>query len=754
MKPNNVQNWRALARLLASGLALAAWLACRIERTTAMDAAPTNRLAATDSPYLLQHASNPVDWWPWGDEAFAEAARLDRPVFLSIGYSTCHWCHVMERESFEDPETALLLNETFVCIKVDREERPDLDQVYMSVCQMMTGSGGWPLTVLLTPERLPFHAGTYFPRSTRGGRIGVRELCARVGELWRDERGQLTGTAEQVRAALVEQAAPPTATASVDAAAPRRGADRLAARFDPDWGGFGQAPKFPTPHNLLLLLGREEREGGGARLAMVRRTLLAMARGGVHDQLGGGFHRYSTDRRWLVPHFEKMLYDQAGLLLALTGCLEADARRLAALPAEAPEAVEIAAADPELRAALQGLVEYVLRDLALPGGGVRSAEDADSEGEEGRFTVWSAAELREVLGAEDAALAIAAWGVAEDGNWHDEASGHGLPTNILHRGAGWTELAAAAGLAPRDWLERLASARERLLAVRSKRVRPLLDDKVLGDWNGCWIAALARAAGSPPAADAATRASWADRARLDAAFLLRELADGDGGRLHRWRQGRAGIAGQLDDHAYLVWGLLELAALSDGARWLEEARALQVRQDELFGSGAGGVYRLSRETDLPVAPVEDSDGAMPCGNSVSLHNLVRLSRLLGEPAFEERAEALAAALSARRPLDDGGRNWALAGLDALRGSTRELVLVGAPGSADLAALQEAAGHETGPFDYRLTLAPGDPLPPALAGLGLVDGRAAAFLCENRSCRAPIVDPAALAKALRDGRPAR
>ncbi|HKQ19237.1 MAG TPA: thioredoxin domain-containing protein, partial [Candidatus Eisenbacteria bacterium] len=432
-----------------------------------------NRLAGQKSPYLLQHALNPVDWHPWGDEAFQKAAAEDKPIFLSIGYSTCHWCHVMERESFENASIASYLNEHFIAVKVDREERPDVDHIYMTVCQALTGSGGWPLTVVLTPDRRPFFAGTYFPPETRFGRPGLLELLHQLVSAWEDQRGRVDESAAKIVEAIQPE------FAGLPGERPGEeilttAFEHLLQRFDEEHAGFGAAPKFPTPHQLTFLLRYWKRTGDGRALEMVNRTLRAMRRGGLYDQVGFGFHRYSTDREWLVPHFEKMLYDQALLLFAY---------------AEAYQATR----DPLFGSVAREIATYVHRDLTSPEGAFLSAEDADSEGEEGKFYVWTEAEIREVLGDEDAALFGRVFGVEAKGNWIDHAIGRMPGTNILHLWADPAALEREFGEEPAALGRRLEEARLKLFEVRGRRPRPYKDDKVLTAWNGLMIAALARA---------------------------------------------------------------------------------------------------------------------------------------------------------------------------------------------------------------------------------------------------------------------
>src|ERR1041385_1645618 len=491
--------------------------------------APRNRLASEPSPYLQQHAHNPVDWWPWGEAAFAEARRRDVPVFLSIGYATCHWCHVMAHESFEDEQAARLLNEAFVCVKVDREERPDVDDAYMAVCQAMTGSGGWPLTVFTAPDKRPFLATTYVPKTSRFGRLGLLELVPKITAAWADRRDDLMAQAGHV---LEHVAAGSAAPGELPANVLEKAEAGLARRFDRELGGFGGAPKFPSPHTLLFLLRRHARTKDAAALDMVVRTLDAMAAGGIHDHLGGGFHRYSTDAAWLLPHFEKMLYDQAMLAMAYTEAFQATG-------------------EARFAAVARSTLDYVLRDLADPAGGVRCAEDADSEGVGGKFYVWTKDEIEEILGAEAPAF-CAAYGVAAEGNVHDEATHRTTGANVLHLSRPLVD-------------DRFASARAKLLAARNERVRPLLDDKVLVDWNGLAIAALAKAGtalGEPRFVQAAVTA---------ARFVQKEMRRPDGRLRHRWKAGAKDGTGFLDDHAFLLWGLLELYDATLDPAWLEWA---------------------------------------------------------------------------------------------------------------------------------------------------------------------------------------
>jgi len=514
---------------------------------TKQSAKPANHLQHESSPYLQQHAHNPVDWYPWSEEAFALARLQDKPVLLSIGYSTCHWCHVMEEESFSDPEVGAALNKAFIAIKVDREERPDIDAIYMQAAQTLNGSGGWPLNVLLTPDKQPFYAATYLPKHSRFGRMGIIELAERVSELWQKDRQRIGQTAISLTRAVRQNVAM-AAPGKVDSGAVDAAFRQLVDSYDAQLGGFGPAPKFPSPHRLLFLLRYAQLKDKPEATSMVRQTLLAMQRGGIHDQLGGGFHRYSTDAEWLLPHFEKMLHDQAMLLMAYAEAWQATG--------------EASFAD-----TARSITTYLLRDMQDDAGGFYAAEDADSEGVEGKFYVWSEAEIRDMLD-KDADAFIEAYGVHKDGNFLDQASGRLTGENILYR-----KTDAVAG-------ELITKARGRLLAAREKRVRPFRDEKVLTDWNGLTIAALAMAG-----------RILDDRRMLDAAgqaaeFVLKHLQTSEG-LLHRWHQGQAAIAGHLDDYAAMVWGLSELYESSLDSRWLAEAVRLNGEMLKRFKAGDG-----------------------------------------------------------------------------------------------------------------------------------------------------------------------
>lgn len=685
-----------------------------------------NRLAGEKSPYLLQHAYNPVDWFPWGEEAFETARRLDRPVFLSIGYSTCHWCHVMERESFEDPEVASLMNRAFVSVKVDREERPDLDHVYMTACHMLTGSGGWPLTVLMTPERRPFFAATYIPPRSRFGRPGMVELIPRIRDAWENRRAEVLNSADSILKAL-EAAAVTKGARSPETAFLDRAFEELSLAFDDTHGGFGKSPKFPSPHNLLFLLRYWKRTGNRKALDMVEATLRAMREGGIFDHAGFGFHRYSTDEAWLVPHFEKMLYDQAMLALAYI---------------EAWQATKA----PLYRQTAEEVFTYILRDMIAPEGGFCAAEDADSEGEEGRFYVWTLAEIEEILPKSEADLVIQAFSVSSEGNFRDEATGRKTGKNILHLKN------PADGLLPEDpdTKARLGSALRALFSIRESRPRPLRDDKVLTDWNGLMIAALARGA------RAFDEPRFAEAASGAADFLERRLSDEEGGLMHRFRDGHAGIGGHLDDYAFLIWGLLELYEATFDEAHLTRALALADTMKGRFeDTEEGGFFFAAGDTeDLIVRRKETQDAALPSGNSVAALCLYRLARLTGRADLEETSERVLHALGGAVEKLPSAFTFLLCVFDFALGPTREVVIVGDREREDTRAMLRALADRFLPDTVTL-FRPAGPgakeiisIAPFVGNYQGEEGKTSAFVCSNQTCRAPVTELEELLEMIR------
>lgn len=680
-----------------------------------------NRLAREKSPYLLQHANNPVDWYPWDERAFDRAEREDKPIFLSIGYSTCHWCHVMERESFEDPEVARLLNEVFVCIKVDREERPDLDHIYMTVCQMLTGSGGWPLTILMTAEKKPFFAGTYIPKTSRLGRTGLMELVPRIRQIWQTRRSEIQESAEKILSALKSTEADSSGPVPGEEVLKKAFAE-LGGRYDREFGGFSGAPKFPTPHNLLFLLRYWKRFEDRSALAMVEKTLQIMRLGGVYDHVGYGFHRYATDREWLVPHFEKMLYDQALLALAFL-----DTYLVTGNGTYADTAQEIFA--------------YVLRDMTSPEGGFYSAEDADSEGEEGKFYVWRLEEIRELLPKEEADIIIAVFNVRSEGNYHEEATMKRTGANILHLRSPLAELAPRFLMGEKELADVIRSARKRLLDARDRRVRPQRDDKILTDWNGLMIAALSR--GAQVLGDAA----YARAAEKAADFILRRLVSSGGRLLHRYRAGSADITAHLDDYAFAVWGLIELYQTVMEVRFLEEALRLnQQMLEHYWDDRQGGLFFTPDDGErLIVRKKEIYDGAVPSGNSIALLNLLRLSRMTGRGDLEDKAEGIFRAFSGHIAQMPSAYTQFLLAADFALGPAQEVVVAGRRGASDTEAMLKALRSRFLPNQvllFRPAYAVStdiDRISEVVRDRQSIGGKATAYVCRGSSCLAPTTD---------------
>lgn len=667
----------------------------------------SNRLIREKSPYLLQHAHNPVDWYPWGDEAFKKAQREDKPVFLSIGYSTCHWCHVMERESFEDEEVAKILKDQFVSVKVDREERPDVDAIYMSVCQALTGSGGWPLTIVMTPDQKPFYAGTYFSKYERFGRPGLMTLLPQLSELWKTHRPKLEGSAGQITEMIRQEFRQSRQNGALTVATLERGFQQLRGGFDGERGGFSRAPKFPTPHHLTFLLRWWFRSRNSEALAMVEKTLEEMRKGGIFDHVGFGFHRYSTDPRWLVPHFEKMLYDQAEIALAALETYQATGK-----PLYADIAGEI--------------FEYVLRDLTDSQGGFYSAEDADSEGVEGKFYVWTKEEILGVLGREEGDFYCGVCQISEEGNFTDESEGEGHPSNIPH----WREIPDGATAA------RLENSRKKLFQVREKRAHPYKDDKILTDWNGLMIAALAKGA------QVLRRPAYAEAAVRAAGFILKALRGKNGRLWHRYRSGESGLTASLDDYAFLVWGLIELYGATFDVSYLREATTLTEAMIALFWDDAQGGFFLTAmdHENLIARPKSLYDGALPSGNSVAAMNLLRLGRLTANPTFDRCASKLLEAFSGSAEEAPSAYTQFLQAVDFELGPTREIVIAGNPGTLDTQVMLKAVQQRFLPRTELLLSVPNDEglsnLAPFTREQGMMNGKATAYVCENHACRTP------------------
>jgi hypothetical protein len=679
-----------------------------------------NQLIKEKSPYLLQHSHNPVDWHAWSDETFALAKSQHKPVFLSIGYATCHWCHVMEKESFEDEETARYLNDTFVCIKVDREERPDIDAVYMAACQMLTGSGGWPLSIFMTPAKQPFFAATYLPKRSRFGRAGLIELCQQIHQLWAHQIAKIEDSAASIAAHLGKAFAFASAD-EPDESLLDQAFTQMKRKFDPQHGGFESAPKFPTPHRLLFLLRCYHRSGDADALEMVTKTLAAMRLGGIWDHVGFGFHRYSTDARWLVPHFEKMLYDQA-----LIAPVYLEAYQITKDPFYANTAEEI--------------FSYVRRDMTSPEGAFYSAEDADSEGQEGKYYVWTLQEFRRLLEKEDADHWAKILRLSPEGNFSDEATRKKSGTNILHLTAPLEKWSQKLNLPAEQLRAEWNRIRLKLFQSREQRIHPLKDDKILTDWNGLMIAALARAA------RVLNRDEYATAARKSAAFILSHMRTGDGRLYHRFRDGELAIEAHAADYAFLIHGLLNLYQATQDLDFAENAQRLQQEMIADFWDDEKGGFFLTpaNSRDLPVRPKELYDGAIPSANSMSLYNLLLLSRLSGDPKWESRAQAQVRAFAGTVGSQPTAFAYFLCALDFALRPGQEVVITGRHTAVDSQKLLSALNLDFAP--NQVTLFKSDQNAERLAkfagytdGLQVIAEKATAHLCRNGSCTGSTSD---------------
>jgi uncharacterized protein len=680
-----------------------------------------NRLAGETSPYLLQHANNPVDWYPWGPDALARAKLLDRPIFLSIGYAACHWCHVMERESFEHEPTARYLNDRFVSIKVDREERPDLDQVYMAAVQAMTGGGGWPMSVFLTPDGRPFYGGTYYPDEPRHGMPSFHQVLEGVDRAWREQRAEVEAAGGRLVQGLIEGS---RLQAGADDPRPELlevATMAIEASFDGANGGWGRAPKFPQPMTVDYLLRRNAATGDPRPLLVARRTLDAMADGGLRDQLGGGFHRYSTDARWLIPHFEQMLYDNAQLARVYIHAwtLVGEAR---------------------YRAIATGTLDYMIRELATDDGAFAASQDADTEGIEGLTFTWRAPEIRDVLG-DEAALFEAAYGVTDEGNWEG--------VTILSRVVSDAELAARHGLIEADVAARLAEARARLLARRGSRAQPARDDKALAAWNGLAIAALADASVALDATDAPAAARYRTAAERAASAIVAGLLGADGALGRSWKDGRAVGAGVLEDYTHLADGLLALYEATFDERWFAIARGLMDRVLARFADPAGGFFDTADDHErLVTRPKDVQDNAIPSGNAMAARVLLRLAAWTGEGAYRDAAERAirpVVPFVARYPT--GFAQW-LGAIDLALAPVVEVAIVGAPGDPATGALLSEVRDG---FRPNQVVAVG--VEPAVSTIPLLRDRVAlggvptAYVCRGFVCRLPVTEPSAMRREL-------
>lgn len=682
---------------------------------TVKEARKPNRLIHEKSPYLLQHADNPVDWYPWGEKAFEKAKCENKLIFLSIGYSTCHWCHVMERESFEDEEVANYLNRHYVSVKVDREERPDVDHIYMTVCQMLTGHGGWPLTVILTPDRQAIFAGTYFPKKGKWGRPGLMDILGQIARRWQEDPASLLQAGSRVTSAIrayVRQERPGELNGSIL----DEGYRQFAERFDQTYGGFGPAPKFPSPHNLLFLMRYFRQAGEQNALQMVEKTLDGMYRGGIYDHVGFGFARYSTDERWLVPHFEKMLYDNA--LLAYTYL----------------EAYQATGNDRYAQVA-RDVFTYVQREMTDPEGGFYSAEDADSEGVEGKFYLWTVEEVVEVLGSERGERVCDWFGISPRGNFE----GKSIP-NLLHHPSDPLPMAD----------EEMADAREKLFQHRERRVHPHKDDKMLTAWNALMIAAFAKGA------KVLNDPAYKEVAEKAAHFILSRLVRSDGRLLARYRDGEAAYPAYLDDYAFLVWGLHELYEATWNTTYLEQAIRFNEDMLRLFWDDErGGCYFTANDGETLLArPKEIYDGAMPSGNSVAAYNLVRLAHLTGDDTLSEKAERQLKAFAGQVADNPSSAAFFLTAAQLALNPMTMIVVAGRQGEAETEQLLREIQQAFLPGALLVFRSETEEtiqtLVPITREQQMQRGRATAYVCENYACQAPVTEIAQVRQKLNVG----
>jgi uncharacterized protein YyaL (SSP411 family) len=680
-----------------------------------------NRLIHEKSPYLRQHAYNPVEWYPWGEEAFTRARKENKPLFLSIGYSTCHWCHVMAHESFEDPDVARLMNTFFVNIKVDREERLDIDKIYMTVSQIMTGSGGWPLTIIMTPDKKPFFAGTYIPRENRFGRPGMMELLPIVNEIWKTRKDEVIENADQIVAELKSR------SEDIEKGTPEKGIlasayEQLAGLFDDENGGFGGAPKFPSPQNLIFLLRYWKRSGNAHALYMVEKTLQAMRRGGIYDHVGFGFHRYSVDERWFLPHFEKMLYDQAMLSFVYAEAYQATGKK----------AYEKTARE---------IFSYVTDHMTAPAGGFYSAEDADSEGEEGKFYLWTRKEVEVVLDKKEAAIIIDRFGLEGVGNFQEEGRAEKSGRNILSLREDASRSARHYGLSETDLLDLIERARKKLYALREGRVHPLRDEKILADWNGLMIAALAR--GGQVFDDT----GYSEAAEKCAEFILGRMMRRDGRLLHRFKDDESSIVANLDDYAFLIWGLIELYGATFKVKYLRTALALN---DDLiryfWDEEEGGFYFTPMDgEDLIVRQKEIYGGAIPSGNSIAMWNMIRLGHLSSRPELLERAEKTGSAFFTTVRQSPAAYAELMVAFDLAFGPSYEVVVAGIPDARDTESMLKALRTHFLPH-VAVIVRPTNEELHEIAQIAeftrnhqTIEGKAAAYVCVNGACTVPTTD---------------
>jgi len=691
-----------------------------------------NKLLNEKSPYLLQHAHNPVDWYPWDKEAFDKSKKENKPIFLSIGYSTCHWCHVMEKESFEDSAAADILNKYFISIKVDREERPDIDNIYMTVARMLTGSGGWPLTIIMTHDKKPFFAGTYFPKENRFGRPGLMEILTQIAVAWEKDNNKIISSANKITDAVKQVSITAAGSDNISLDLINKSVKNFTDNFDMEFGGFGTAPKFPSPHNLLFLLRQYGSTKNSSILKMATTTLDKMEEGGIFDQLGYGFHRYSTDKNWLVPHFEKMIYDQAMLAMAYT------------------EAFQITKAE-RYKETAENIFRYVLRDMTSPEGGFYTAEDADSEGEEGKFYFWTYHELQKLLTPDDFDIFIQTFNVEKNGNFVDQMKGRKDGNNILHRSKSYSELAEIFKIPKEKLIEKLRTIREQLFAVREKRVHPFKDDKILTDWNGLMAAALAQAGG------VFENKNYIYAAEKNINLLFEKLLKKDGTLFHRYRNGEVKIEAYLDDYSFIIWGLLNLYESTFKIEYLRNALSFNnILIKHFWDDKDGGFFFTSdRSADLLTRQKEIYDGAIPSGNSAAMMNLVRLSKITGDTKLEVMASKLSKTFSENVGKYPMGYSQLLSGVDFALRPSFEIVIVG---EKDNPVTKEMINEINKKYiPNKVVLLKSDEkdtegislFAPFTKGQEKLNGKTTVFVCRNYVCNLPVTESEKLAQLLNE-----
>jgi len=679
-----------------------------------------NKLITEKSPYLLQHAYNPVDWYPWCEEAFTKAKNEDKPVFLSIGYSTCHWCHVMERESFEDFSVAELMNKVFVNIKVDREERPDIDNVYMTVCQMMTGGGGWPLTIIMTPDKKPFFSGTYFPKEKRYGRIGLIELINQINSAWKTRRNEINNSAEQITNYLCEYNLPKQKN-EITSDIFEKAFKVFETKFDKTFGGFGASPKFPSPHNLMFLLRHWKKTGNTSALEMVEKTLTQMRMGGIFDHIGFGFHRYSTDKEWLLPHFEKMLYDQALISYSLVETFQATQKE-------------------EYKIIAEEIYEYVLRDMTSTEGGFYSAEDADSEGEEGKFYVWSEDEIN-ILLKEDSHFFKMIFNILPEGNFTEESTRNNSGTNIPHLKKSITDCSIELNIPPEELNHKINNWRKILFEERRKRIHPFKDDKILTDWNGLMIASFAKAG------KVFNNQKYIDAAEKCIQFIFNKLSTPEGKLLHLYRLDEASVNGTADDYAFVVAALLELYEATFKVKYLRKAIDLnEIFINHFYDNKNGGFYFTSNESEsLIVTTKEIYDGAVPSSNSVALLNLLKFARITANQHYENLASEIIKSFSEEISKQPSSYTQFLCGLDFAFGPAYEVVIVEGKDESHTKKIIEIINKKFIPNKV-LVFIPGknsdeiNKIAEFTSSFTTLGNKTTVYVCKNYQCNLPVNNP--------------